>query len=255
MRIDVLSLFPGMFAGVLGESIIKRGIAAGAFQVHLHNFRDHGLGKHRKVDDTPYGGGPGLVLYAEPVLKTLDAVEKAAKAEAESQAHQPAAEQAVPEERKSTRRVLFSPQGRPLDQALVKELAQEDHLVMLCGHYEGFDERIRLLREWDEVSIGDYVLTGGELPAMVTIDAIARLLPGVLGDETSAHEESFETGLLEYPQYTRPVEYQGLKVPDVLLSGHHAEIAKWRQEQAEERTQQRRPDVWERWQRNQSSQK
>jgi len=254
MRIDVLTLFPGMFAGALGESIVSRGIEAGALAVHLHNFRDHGIGRHQKVDDTPCGGGPGLVLYAGPILNALDSVEltgtTGASAEAIASAKQ--ASEAAPAR---VKRVLFTPQGRPLTQEVVRELASEERLILLCGHYEGFDERIRLLREWDEISLGDFVLTGGELPAMVLIDAMARLLPGVLGDETSAHDESFEDGLLEYPQYTRPLEYEGLKVPDVLLSGHHANIAKWRLEQAKERTKQRRPDLWERYQRNESSTK
>ncbi|MCK6439820.1 MAG: tRNA (guanosine(37)-N1)-methyltransferase TrmD [Planctomycetes bacterium] len=223
MRVDVLTLFPAMFDGVLGESILKRARDAGVLDVRLTNFRDYAEGRHKKVDDTAYGGGPGMVLKCEPVFSAV---------------------RAVLGDDQDAHLVLLTPQGKTLTQNKVRELAGKRRIVMLCGHYEGYDERIRQGFPWDEISIGDYVLTGGELAAMVVIDAVARLLPGTLGDETSATEESFEQGLLEYPQYTRPPVYEGMAIPDILLSGHHEEIAKWRRRMAEERTRERRPDLW-----------
>ena len=220
MKIDVLTLFPGMFAGPLDESIVKRARGAGLLDLTIHNLRDYTHDRHKTVDDKPFGGGPGMLLKPEPIF---EAVEKLG--------------------REATRVILLSPAGRQFNQAIARELAQQTHLLFVCGSYEGFDERVREALADDELSIGDYVLTNGALPAMVVIDAVTRLLPGVLGDDESSRDESFSHGLLEYPHYTRPAEFRGMKVPDVLLSGHHAEIEKWRQEQAKQRTQQRRPDL------------
>jgi tRNA (guanine37-N1)-methyltransferase len=220
MKIAVLTLFPGMFAGPLDESIVKRAREAGLLELTLHNLRDYADDRHRTVDDRPFGGGPGMLLKPEPLF---EAVEKLA--------------------RETTRVILLSPSGRAFNQAIARELAQLDDLLLISGHYEGFDERVREQLADDELSIGDYVLTNGALPAMVIVDAVTRLLPGALGDDTSSHEESFSHGLLEYPQYTRPAEFRGMKVPEVLLSGNHAQIAKWRAEQANARTKERRPDL------------
>ena len=220
MKIDVLTLFPGMFVGPLDESIIKRARKAGLLDLSIYNLRDYAHDRHKTVDDRPFGGGPGMLLKPEPIF---EAVEKIARAD--------------------TRVVLLSPAGRPFTQQLAQELAQAPDLLLISGHYEGFDERVREQLADEEVSIGDYVLTNGALPAMVIIDAVTRLLPGALGDDESAADESFSQGLLEYPQYTRPAEFRGLKVPEVLLSGNHAEIAKWRAEHSRLRTQERRPDL------------
>jgi len=220
MKIDVLTLFPAMFAGPLDESIVKRARTEGKLELAIHNLRDYTHDRHKTVDDKPFGGGPGMLLKPEPIF---EAVESLARAE--------------------TRVVLLTPAGRKFNQAIARELAAKKHLLMVCGSYEGFDERVREALADDELSIGDYVLTNGALPAMVVIDAVTRLLPGVLGDDQSSREESFSQALLEYPHYTRPAEFRGLKVPEVLLSGHHAEIEKWRQEQAEKRTRERRPDL------------
>jgi tRNA (guanine37-N1)-methyltransferase len=220
VKIDVLTLFPAMFAGPLDESIIKRAREAGLLDLKIHQLRDYTHDKHKTVDDRPFGGGPGMLLKPEPIF---EAVEKIA--------------------REKTRVILMSPSGRPFSQAIARELAQEKDLLLVTGHYEGFDERIREQLADDELSIGDYVLTNGALPAMVVVDAVTRLLPGVLGDDESSSEESFSGGLLEYPQYTRPAEFRGMKVPEVLLSGNHAEIAKWRAGQAKLRTKERRPDL------------
>ena len=220
MKIQVLTLFPGMFAGPLDESIIKRARDAGLVDLRIHNLRDYAHDRHKTVDDRPFGGGPGMLLKAEPIF---EAVEKLS------------AEQ--------TRVILLSPAGRPFSQAIARELSQLPDILLVSGHYEGFDERVREHLADDELSIGDYVLTNGSLPAMVVVDAVTRLLPGVLGDDESSREESFSNGLLEYPQYTRPAEFRGMKVPEVLLSGNHAQIAKWRAEEAARRTKERRPDL------------
>ncbi|HZR18519.1 MAG TPA: tRNA (guanosine(37)-N1)-methyltransferase TrmD [Verrucomicrobiae bacterium] len=220
MKIDVLTLFPAMFAGPLDESIIARARRSGLLQLSVHNLRDYAHDRHKTVDDRPFGGGPGMLLKPEPIF---EAVEKLAG--------------------ENTRIILMSPSGRLFNQAIAQQLAQLDELLLVTGHYEGFDERIREQLADDELSIGDYVLTNGALPAMVVIDAVTRLLPGALGDDESAHEESFSHGLLEYPQYTRPAEFCGMKVPEVLLSGNHAQIAKWRAEQSRARTEERRPDL------------
>jgi len=213
-------LFPAMFAGPLDESIIKRARDAGLLDLKIHQLRDYTHDKHKTVDDRPFGGGPGMLLKPEPIF---EAVEKIARA--------------------TTKVILMSPSGRPFSQAIARELAREKDLLLVTGHYEGFDERIREQLADDELSIGDYVLTNGALPAMVVVDAVTRLLSGVLGDDESSSEESFSDGLLEYPQYTRPAEFRGMKVPEMLLSGNHAEIAKWRAGQAKLRTKERRPDL------------
>lgn len=225
MRVDVLTLFPEMLDGVFRTSILGKAQEKGIISLHTVNFRDYSGNKHGTVDDTPYGGGGGMVLKPEPIFAAVeDLLEKAGH-------------QAKP------RVILMCPQGETFSQKKAEELAEEEHLIFICGHYEGYDERIREHLITDELSIGDYVLTGGELPAAVVIDAVSRLLPGVLGNETSAVTDSFSTGLLEYPHYTRPVEFRGWKVPDMLLSGHHANIEAWRREQALKRTLERRPDL------------
>ena len=220
MKIDVLTLFPGMFSGPLDESIVKRAREAGVLDLRIHNLRDYAHDRHKTVDDRPFGGGPGMLLKPEPIFEAVEALV-----------------------RDATRVILLSPAGRAFNQSIARELAQMDDLLLVSGHYEGFDERVRQELADDELSIGDYVLTNGTLPAMVIIDAVTRLLPGALGHHQSADEESFSRGLLEYPQYTRPAEFRGMKVPEVLLSGNHAEIAKWRAEQAMLRTKERRPDL------------
>jgi tRNA (guanine37-N1)-methyltransferase len=223
MKIDVLTLFPAMFAGPLDESIIKRAREAGLLELAIHNLRDYAHDRHKTVDDRPFGGGPGMLLKPEPIFEAVEAL---------------AGETAAV--------ILLSPSGRTFTQAIARDLALKSHLVLVSGHYEGFDERVRAELADDELSIGDYVLTNGALPVMVVVDAVTRLMPGALGDDESANDESFSHGLLEYPQYTRPAEFRGMKVPDVLLSGNHAEIARWRAEQARLRTQERRPDLFER---------
>ena len=224
MKIDVLTLFPGMFAGPLDESIIMRARKAGLLDLKIHNLRDWTHDRHKTVDDRPFGGGPGMLLKPEPIFEAVESLR-----------------------REKTRVILMSPAGRKFDQASARELAQQEDLLFVTGHYEGFDERIRESLADDELSVGDYVLTNGALPVMVVIDAVTRLIPGVLGDDESSQDESFSAGSagLEYPQYTRPAEFRGMKVPDVLVSGHHAEIEKWRREQAKRRTQERRPDLLE----------
>lgn len=222
LRVDILTLFPDMFPGFMGESMIRIAREKGLLEIHLTNIRDYATGRHQKVDDTPFGGGPGMVMKIPPVAECLDAVREM--------------------DRRRGPVILMTPQGRPFRQAVARELAACERIILLCGHYEGVDERIRSLCD-DEIAIGDYVLTGGELPAMVVTDAVARLLPGVLGDETSPHDESFAQGLLEYPQYTRPREFRGMTVPEILLSGNHAQIEKWRREESRRRTLERRPDL------------
>ncbi|MHC4472963.1 MAG: tRNA (guanosine(37)-N1)-methyltransferase TrmD [Planctomycetota bacterium] len=221
MKIDVLTLFPGMFGGVLSESILRIAGDKGLLDVRLWDIRDFTRDRHRTVDDRPYGGGPGMVMKVEPVTECVEHV----RAER--------GEEALV--------VLLTPQGRRFTQEVAQELATEEHVLLVCGHYEGFDERIRMALEPVEISVGDFVLSGGEIPAMVIIDAVARLIPGVLGSAESLDEESVGSeGLLEYPQYTRPAEYRGMKVPEVLLSGHHEKIRAWREEMARERTRSRR---------------
>ncbi|MFN0021901.1 MAG: tRNA (guanosine(37)-N1)-methyltransferase TrmD [Pirellulaceae bacterium] len=227
MRFDVLTLFPEIFSGYVSQSLLRKGIDAGLIAVYLHDIRRWTTDKHQKVDDRPFGGGPGMVMKVEPVVDCVEAVQQLA---------QP-----------TGKLILLSPQGRRLDQSLVKELAAEPRLVLVCGRYEGFDQRIIDLLQPEEISIGDYILNGGEAAAMVVIDACIRLIPGVLGDEQSSQEDSFstESGQLEFPQYTRPREYRGLTVPEILLSGDHGEIARWRQEQSYLKTRERRQDLLE----------
>ena len=220
MKIDVLTLFPAMFAGPLDESIIHRARQRGLLDLKIHNLRDWARDRRRTVDDKPFGGGPGMLLKPEPLFAAVAALR-----------------------REKTKVILLSPAGRKFSQSIARELAAEEDLLLVTGHYEGFDERVRAALADDELSIGDYVLTNGALPAMVVIDAVTRLLPGVLGDDESSRRESFSAGLLEEPQYTRPAEFRGMKAPDVLVSGHHAEIEKWRREQAKRRTRERRPDL------------
>jgi len=223
MRIDILTLFPEVFRGPLEASIIGRAVEAGLVQLVVHNIRDYAEGRHKVVDDYPYGGGPGMVMKPEPLFQAVESV--------------------VAQTTPRGRVVLLTPQGRLLSQAVAEELAGEERLLLICGHYEGVDERVREHMVDDEISIGDYVLSGGEFPALVVVDAVVRRIPGVLGSETSLDEESHAQGLLEYPQYTRPAEFRGWQVPEALLSGHHAEIARWRRRQSLLRTARRRPDL------------
>ncbi|WP_017548519.1 tRNA (guanosine(37)-N1)-methyltransferase TrmD [Salinicoccus carnicancri] len=219
MNIHYLTLFPEMYEGVLNTSILKRAKEKGIVDYNLINFRDYSESKHNKVDDYPYGGGAGMVLKPEPVFNAMDALDLA-----------------------SPRVILMCPQGQPFNQKMAESLSGEDDIVFICGHYEGYDERIRTLVT-DEVSIGDYVLTGGELASMTMTDAVVRLIPGVLSREESHQEDSFSTGMLEHPHYTRPREYRGMQVPDVLLNGNHKLIEEWRYEQSLMRTRERRPDL------------
>ena len=223
MRIDVLTLFPDTFEGPLRTSILGRALAEGVAEVRLHNIRDFATDRHQVVDDYAYGGGPGMVMKPEPLVAAIEAV----RAETDPPG----------------RTVLLTPQGRLLCQAVVDELVTEERLMLVCGHYEGFDERVREAYVDDEISIGDYVMSGGELGALVVIDAVVRRLPGTLGSADSLLEESHSDGLLEYPQYTRPAEFRGMRVPDILLSGHHGEIARWRRRQRVLRTALRRPEL------------
>ncbi len=220
MKIDVLTLFPAMFAGPLDESIIMRARKKGLLDLQIHDLRNWTHDRHKTVDDKPFGGGPGMLMKCEPLFDAVESLR-----------------------REKTKVILLSPGGRKFSQEIARELSQEKDLLLVTGHYEGFDERVREKLADDELSIGDYVLTNGALPAMVVIDAVTRLLPGVLGDDESSRDESFSAGLLEYPQYTRPAEFRGMKVPDILVSGNHAEIEKWRREQAKLRTKKNRPDL------------
>jgi len=222
MKIDVLTLFPAMFAGPLDVSIVQRARSAGLLDLAIHNLRDWTHDRHKTVDDKPFGGGPGMVLKPEPLFEAIESLA-----------------------RENTCVILMAPDGERFGQQTARELSGLEHLLIVCGSYEGIDERVRETLVDRELSIGDYVLTNGGLPAMVLVDAVTRLLPGVLGDEQSSAEESFSHGLLEYPHYTRPAEFRGMRVPEVLLSGNHAQIAQWRTEQSRARTQERRPDLWE----------
>jgi tRNA (guanine37-N1)-methyltransferase len=234
MRFDVLTLFPEIFTGYLGQSVLKLAIERGLVQVSLHNIRDWAKGRHKQVDDRPYGGGPGMLLMVEPVVESVEAVEALAE---------------------PGHLVMLSPTGRTLTQSIVEELANHPRLLLLCGRYEGFDDRVRQILKPDEISIGDYILGGGEVPAMVLIDAVVRLVPGVLGHEDSARQDSFSKSsrhgqrVLEAGHYTRPREFRGLSVPDVLISGDHEAIARWREERGIELTRQRRDDLLSKQQR------
>ncbi|AUX23653.1 tRNA (guanine-N1)-methyltransferase [Sorangium cellulosum] len=266
MRIDVVTLFPELFQGFLAIGMVGRGLASGALSVRLRSPRDFGLGRHRSVDDTPYGGGSGMVMRVDCLVRCLEALdEDAAAGEPPGVAGEPTSVAGEPAGAPSddaaagpvtlqppsgppprARRVLLTPQGRPFCQEKAIELAARPAIALVCGRYEGFDERVRAFVD-EEISLGDFVMTGGEVAAMAVIDACVRLLPGVLGNAGSTEHESHSpalSGLLEYPQYTRPVEFRGLKVPDVLQQGNHAAIARWRRAQAEQRTAERRPDLW-----------
>jgi tRNA (guanine37-N1)-methyltransferase len=223
LEVEILTLFPRMCAGYLAESILGKAQAAGVLEVAVRDVREHAAGKHRVTDDAPYGGGAGMVMKAEPLARAVEEIRT-----------RRGAPDAV---------VLLSPQGRPFRQAEAARMSGLSHVVLLCGRYEGMDERVRELVATDELSIGDYVLSGGELPALVIIDAISRLVPGVVGDEQSVEQDSFSDGVLDYPHYTRPAEFGGLKVPDVLLSGHHAAVRRWRRKTALARTWERRPEL------------
>lgn len=222
MKFDILTLFPGMFDGPFAESIIKRAVEDGLIEIRLHNIRDYAFDRHKTADDYPYGGGAGMVMKPEPLAACIEQVRS---------------------DRPAARVILTTPQGKPFNHALAAELAREEELLIICGRYEGVDERVRELFVDDEISLGDFVLTGGEMAAMVLVDAVSRLIPGVLGCGDSAAGDSFSDGLLEYPQYTRPAEFRGLGVPDVLLSGNHQEIARWRRRMALLRTWLKRPDL------------
>ncbi len=226
MLADIITIFPEMFPSVLGEGMLRIAIEKGILHVRVHDLRDWTSDRHRTVDDRPYGGGPGMVLKPEPVFAAIEDIVK---------------------DGGPCRYVLASPQGRTLTHETVVETAGEERLLILCGRYEGFDERIRESFPWHEISIGDYVTSGGELPALVLIDAVSRQMPGVLGDERSAEEESFAFGLLDHPHYTRPEEFRGMRVPEVLLSGDHAAIDAWRAAERKKRTAERRPDLLERY--------
>src|SRR3954471_20607616 len=226
MKFDVVTIFPRMVQAVLAEGVVSRGIASGALDVEVHDLREHTTDRHRSVDDMPYGGGPGMVMKPEPLVRAVE--------EIRSRRGTPDAV------------ILLSPQGRRFTQAEAVRLSGLSHLVLLCGRYEGMDERVAALVGAEELSLGDFVVSGGELPALIVMDAIARLVPGVVGDEQSVAEDSFSSGLLDYPHYTRPAEFAGLKVPDVLLSGHHASVRRWRRKEALARTLDRRPDLIER---------
>lgn len=230
MRIDVVTIFPSMFDGVLSEGMIRIARERNLVDVRLHDLRDYTQDKHRQVDDTPYGGGAGMVMKPEPFYRAVTSIGGGSLDDA----------------RKNCRIAIFTPRGRVLDQALAEELAGEERIILLCGRYEGVDERVHENVATDELSLGDFVLSGGEIPAMVVIDAVTRLIPGVLGEELSLAEESFSGGLLEYPQYTRPAEFMGAAVPEILLSGHHGEIAKWRRRERLKATLSRRPELLER---------
>lgn len=224
MRFDVLTLFPEMFSGYLGQSILKLAINRGLVDVRTHDFRAFASGKHAQVDDKPFGGGPGMLLMCEPIFDCVESVQQSAEPPG--------------------RLIMMSPQGRTLNQSMVEELAEEERLVILCGRYEGFDERICEGLQPTEISVGDFICNGGEVPAMLLIDSVLRLIPGVLGDETSSRYDSYShAGLLEHPQYTRPREFRGMAVPEVLLSGNHQAIAAWRHEQSLKRTAERRADL------------
>lgn len=223
MHFDILTLFPSLFAGVFEESITRRAREAGLLTIGIHNIRDYAIGRHRVTDDTPYGGGGGMVMKPEPLISAVESV--------------------LDKELDTVPIIILSPQGRRLTQQVARDLARNQRMLLICGRYEGIDERVHQHLVTDEISIGDYVLSGGEVPAMVLVETITRLIPGVLGDPSATFEDSYAEGLLEYPQYTRPPVYRGHSVPEVLLSGHHARIVHWRRQQSLRRTWERRPDL------------
>lgn len=222
LRFDIISIFPGMFESPFNESILNRARQQGLLEIRLHNLRDYSLNKHKKVDDYPFGGGVGLVMNVEPISRAIDEIKKE-----------------VPK----ARTILMSPSGKPFDQKKAWELSREENIILVCGRYEGVDERVRLHCVDEEISIGDYVMSGGEIPAMTVVETVSRLIPGVLGDENSLVEESFSEPLLEYPQYTRPRDFKGHKVPEVLISGNHKKIQEWQRQQALKKTAEVRPDL------------
>lgn len=224
MRIDIITIFPKMFEPVLGESMIKRARAKGKVKIQLYDLRDYTSNKHRKVDDRPFGGGSGMVMTPEPVFNAVESIKSSSRI-------------------RKSKVILLSPQGKKLDQKAAKRLSKYKQLILICGHYEGVDDRIRQRLVDEEISIGDYVLTGGELPAMVLVDSLVRLIPGVLGDKNSLNFESFEGNLLEYAHYTRPSDFRGIRVPAILLSGDHKKIEAWRKKEAIRKTRRRRPDL------------
>src|SRR5215216_178185 len=225
MKFDIVTIFPRMIEAALAEGVVSRGIASGVLDVKVHDLRDHTTDRHRSVDDVPYGGGPGMVMKPEPLVRAVEEIR---------------ATRGTPDAV-----IVTSPQGRAFTQREAERLATLGHVALLCGRYEGLDERVLTLVGAEELSIGDYVVSGGELAALVIVDAVSRLVPGVVGDEQSVAEDSFSLGLLDYPHYTRPAEFGGLKVPDVLLSGHHAEVRRWRKKEALARTLARRPELLE----------
>jgi tRNA (guanine37-N1)-methyltransferase len=225
VKFDVVTIFPRMVEAGLAEGVVGRGIEAGVVDVRVHDLRSFTSDRHRTVDDTPYGGGPGMVMKVEPFVRALEAIR---------------AERGTP-----GAVVLLTPQGKRFDQFEAKRLRELEHVALLCGRYEGIDERVRELVATEELSIGDYVLSGGEVPALVVIDAVSRLVPGVVGDEASVDDDSFSFGLLDYPHYTRPAEFEGRRVPDVLMSGHHELVRRWRRKTSLMRTLDRRPDLWD----------
>jgi tRNA (guanine37-N1)-methyltransferase len=251
MRFDIFTLFPGIFESPLSESMLKRAIDSGLLEVQLHNIRDYAEGRHQVTDDYPYGGGGGMVMKPEPVFRAVETVlgipkDEGGRLKDEANLPDDLAQSAIRNPQSPIPIVLLTPQGRLFNQQAAFELAQYDRVALICGRYEGFDERIREHLATDEISIGDYVLTGGEVAALVVVDAVIRLKPGVLGDPTGALDDSHAGGLLEYPHYTRPPEFRGWEVPEVLLSGDHAKVDRWRRERALLRTWQRRPDLLER---------
>ena len=225
MKFDIVTIFPRMIEATLVEGVISRGIANGALDIRVHDLREHTTDRHRSVDDVPYGGGPGMVMKPEPLVRAVENIRRT---------------RGTPDAV-----ILLSPQGSRFTQAEAVRLSRLSHLALLCGRYEGMDDRVPALVEAIEMSVGDFVVSGGELPAMIVVDAVSRLVPGVVGDEQSVMEDSFARGLLDYPHYTRPAEFAGLRVPDVLLSGHHADVRRWRRKTALERTLDRRPDLIE----------
>ncbi len=225
MRFDIFSLFPEMFAGVFDVSMLKRAQAAGLLEIAIHNIRDYTTDRHHITDDYTYGGGGGMVMKPEPIVTAVETALGLGTAPRDYPI------------------ILLSPQGRLFSQAIARELASYPRLALICGHYEGVDDRVREILNADEISIGDYVLTGGEVPAMVVVDAVSRYIPGVVGHPSAPHEDSHATGLLEYPQYTRPLEFRGLRVPEIVISGNHGEVARWRRRESLRRTLQRRPDL------------
>ena len=224
MKFDIVSIFPGMFEGPLGDSILKRAQEQGLLEIRSHDLRDYTLDKHKKVDDSPFGGGAGMIMNVEPIARAIEEVKK---------------------DRPKAHTILLSPGGSRFDQAKAQKLSEHEEIILICGRYEGVDERVCQYYVDEEISIGDYVLSGGEVPAMVIIEAVSRLLPGVLGHENALAEESFNTSMLEYPQYTRPREFRGNSVPEILLSGHHENIRAWQREQALKKTARQRPDLLE----------